>query len=256
MPGAGSLARSRPDPDRGDLLPERRIQKGLEYARKALDYVMYDPAANYVYGILSRRLDNLMDAKEALGWAARSMEFRSSAYSELGSIYIDGGQPRTRRRVSEALARIRRQQRAHPAGARHGLPAPEAAAMAREALAKILDIDPLNHLAHFEQYLLEPCPAGLQPIPIDDPQRTAARDLSRNRSILPNLRQDADAARVLAAAPEQATVRYWQPTCCARNRRRRAARAGEGVVALALSRLPVPRRVDSRFRVGAVVRAR
>jgi tetratricopeptide (TPR) repeat protein len=81
---------------------------------------------------------------------------------------------------------------------------------AREAVAKILEIDPLNHLAQFEQYLLEPSPAAL------------ARFQSAIRSELPhetyleiaayyvNLRQNADALKVLAAAPEQATVRYWQ----------------------------------------------
>ncbi len=81
-------------------------KKGLEYAHKALDYAMYDPAANYVYGILSRRLDDLTDAKETLGWAARSMEFRASAYSELGGIYLMEGNLAARRGVSEALARI------------------------------------------------------------------------------------------------------------------------------------------------------
>ena len=32
---------------------------------------------------------------------------------------------------------------------------------ARETLAKILEIDPLNHFARFEQYLLDPGPRTL-----------------------------------------------------------------------------------------------
>jgi tetratricopeptide (TPR) repeat protein len=78
--------------------------KGLEYAHKALDYVMYDPAANYTYGVLARRLGKLVDAKETLGWAARSMQFRSSAYSELGGIYaMEGNLERAEEYLNRSL---------------------------------------------------------------------------------------------------------------------------------------------------------
>ena len=46
--------------------------KALGYAAKALDFVMYDPDANFIYGIISRQMGDLTDAKETLGWAARS----------------------------------------------------------------------------------------------------------------------------------------------------------------------------------------
>ena len=62
--------------------------KALEYARRALDFVMYDPDANYFYALISRRLGDFVDAKETLGWAARSMKYRSSAYCELAEIYL------------------------------------------------------------------------------------------------------------------------------------------------------------------------
>ena len=185
-------------------------RKGLEYARTALDYVMYDPAANYIYGILSRRLDNLTDAKETLGWAARSMEYRAGAYSELGSIYVaEGNLERAEeflkrsleydvnnvhtRQLLATVYRLRKQ--------------PE---KAQQVLSGILDTDPLNHLARFEQYLLDPSPAALQRfrsmIRSELPHETYLEIAAYYR----NLRQDADALRVLTAAPEQATVRYWQ----------------------------------------------
>ena len=191
-------------------MPERRIQKGLEYAHKALDFVMYDPGANYIYGILSRRLGNLADAKETLGWAARSMEFRSSAYSELGGIYVmegnleraegylkrsleyDVNNVRTRQ-VLATVYRLRKQP-----------------AMAREVLAKILEIDPLNHLARFEQYLLEPGPAELSRFQSMIRNEMPHETYLEIAAYYMNLRQDGDALRVLDAAPEQATVRYWQ----------------------------------------------
>ena len=40
-------------------------------------------------------------------------------------------------------------------------PAAKATRQGAEALAKILEIDPLNHFARFEQYLLEPGPGTL-----------------------------------------------------------------------------------------------
>ena len=185
-------------------------KKGLEYAQKALNYVMYDPAANYVYGILSRHLDDMTDAKETLGWAARSMEFRASAYGELGGIYLmEGNLPRSEEYLQRSLeydvSNIRTLQVLATVYRLEKQPA-----KARETLAKILEIDPLNHLAQFEQYLLEPSEAGI------------SRFQSAIRSELPhetyleiaayyvNLHRNDDALRVLAVAPEQATVRYWQ----------------------------------------------
>ncbi len=66
-------------------------QKALDYAAKALDYVMYDPDANYIYGVAARRLGHLVDAKETIGWAARSMKYRSSAILPAGRNLPPGG---------------------------------------------------------------------------------------------------------------------------------------------------------------------
>jgi len=185
-------------------------KKGLEYARKALDYVMYDPDANYVYGILSRRLDKLTDAKETLGWAARSMQYRSSAYSELGSIYVmEGNLERAQEYLKRSLEYDVNNIRTYQVLATvHRLLKQPREAQAN--LAKILEIDPLNHLAQFEQYLLAPTPAALNTF------KSAIRSEMPHETYLEiavyyaNLRLNGDALHVLEAAPDQATVRYWQ----------------------------------------------
>ncbi|HLH19557.1 MAG TPA: DUF5107 domain-containing protein [Bryobacteraceae bacterium] len=185
-------------------------RKALEYARKALGFAMYDPDANFVYGVLARKTGHLVDAKEALGWAARSMAYRASALSELGCIALLEGNPG---RAAELLGRsldydvhnVRTLQVLATADRLLRKPA-----QARETLARILDIDPLNHLARFEEYLL-------------DPRRQALADFqSLIRNELPHetyleiaayyvdLGRNGDALRVLQEAPEQATVRYWQ----------------------------------------------
>jgi Flp pilus assembly protein TadD len=190
----------------------RRAQydRALDYARKALDIAMYDADANYIYGIIATRLSDLVDAKETLGWAARSMKYRSAAYGDLGGIYLeernfDLAEDYLHQSLSYDAYNIRSYQFLATALRLHKQPE-----KARETLSRILDIDPLNHLARFEQYLLEPSAAAL------------ANFKSMIRSELPHetyleiaayytsLKLDDDALKVLDAAPEQATVRYWQ----------------------------------------------
>jgi tetratricopeptide (TPR) repeat protein len=185
-------------------------EKALKYARKALDTAMYDADANYIYGIIARRMGNLVDAKETLGWAARSMKYRSAAYGELGSIYLTEGkfdlaQEYLNRSLTYDAYNIRTYQILATALRLQNQPD-----KAREALNKILDLDPLSHFARFEQHLLDPCPSSL------DNFKSMIRNEFPHEAYLEiaayytNLRLDDDALRVLEAAPDQATVRYWQ----------------------------------------------
>ncbi|UCE40447.1 MAG: DUF5107 domain-containing protein, partial [Candidatus Aminicenantes bacterium] len=132
------------------------------YAHRALLNEMYDPEANYVSGIISRRLGNLMDAKETLGWAARSLEYRSSAYAQMAEIYfLEKDYDLSENYIQKALdyntyninamllqAAISRIN-SRPYNA-------------QDVLRKILEIDPLNHLARYELYLASPSQGNLQ----------------------------------------------------------------------------------------------
>jgi tetratricopeptide (TPR) repeat protein len=190
----------------------RRAEYGtaLEYARKALDYVMYDPDANFIYGVISKRLDNLVDAKETLGWAARSMKYRASAYGELGAIYLmESNFERALTYLKRALdydsSNIRTLQLLATAYRTAGQ-----SPQARQTLSKILEIDPLNHQARFERYLL-----GSDPAALADFKALIRNELPHETYLeiavyYANLRRTGDALRVLEAAPEQATLRYWQ----------------------------------------------
>ena len=184
--------------------------KGLEYARKALDYVMYDSDANFIYGILSRKMGDLTDAKETLGWAARSMQHRSSAYSELGGIYVmEGNLDRAQEYLARSLEYDANNVRTYQVLATvYRLQ--KQPRKAQEALAKILEIDPLNHLARFEQYLLAPGPGTLNNFKSMIRNELPHETYLEIAAYYANLRLDADALRVLEAAPDQATIRYWQ----------------------------------------------
>ncbi len=182
----------------------------LDYAKKALDYVMYDADANFIYGIISRRLDDLVDAKETLGWAARSMKYRATAYGELGSIYLmEGNLDRAVTYLKRSLEYDANNIRTLQVLATTCRVAGRTAE-AGTTLDRILDIDPLNHQARFERYLLSNDAAKLSEF------QSLIRDELPHETYLEvavyyaNLRRDADAVRALEAGPDQATLRYWQ----------------------------------------------
>jgi tetratricopeptide (TPR) repeat protein len=137
-------------------------QKALDSARKALETAMYDSEANYIYGVISQRLGNLVDAKETLGWAARSMEYRSPAYSQLAEIYfLERNYDRTLEYAQQALDFNKYNLNAYQIMATAYRKMGKVKE-ARQILGQILKIDPLNHLARFETYLLEPTPERLE----------------------------------------------------------------------------------------------
>ena len=130
--------------------------KGLGYAQKALTQAMYDPAANYIYGVVSRRLGNLVDAKEALGWAARSMQFRSTAYGQLAELHL----LEENHQLAEDYARKALDYNRFNVTAYQLLAATYRVSgrskEAKRVVEQLLDMDPLNHFARFELYLQRP----------------------------------------------------------------------------------------------------
>jgi tetratricopeptide (TPR) repeat protein len=138
------------------------------------------------------------------------MKYRSSANCQLGEIYLMEGKSG---RAIEFLKRSLDYD-AHNIKALEVLSTayrllkqPE---KAKETLSGILEIDPLNHLARFEQYLLEP---GQQRL--DDFKSLIRNELPHETYLeiamhYVNLGLGDDALRLLEVAPEQATIRYWQ----------------------------------------------
>jgi len=131
-------------------------------ARKALEISMYDPEANYIYGILARRTGDIVDAKETLGWAARSLEYRPAAYTALGEIALSEGRndqaAEYARRSIEANALNSSGYEVLAAAHRKAGRAEDAKA----ALRRLLEIDPLDHTARSEAWLLDRNPKSLE----------------------------------------------------------------------------------------------
>ena len=185
-------------------------ETALEYAGRALACAMYDPAANYIYGLAARRLGRLVDAKETFGWAARSLEYRSTAYTQLAELSLrEGDEALARDYLRRALDANRLNLNAHQALAVVRRCAGETKE-ARATLDEILDLDPLNPFARFERYLLRPNRRMLEafqsPICGELPHETYL-ELAL---FYARLGRDEEAAQVLRLAPEQAMVLIWR----------------------------------------------
>lgn len=176
---------------------------------RALQNVMYDPETNYIYGVISRKQGNLIDAKEAWGWASRSLRFRSAAYSQMAEIYLlenklEDAREYAQRALDYDVHNLNALQVKAIAYRKS-----EAVLEASQVIERILAFDPLNHLARFEKYLLQPSQNNLlafqtmirNELPHEDYLEMALYYLSLG------LREEA--VQMLKLSPQYPTVNYW-----------------------------------------------
>ena len=184
--------------------------QALIWAKKALAIDTYDAGANFVCANVLKELGNLTAAKEALSWAARSPEYRSAAYTVIAEIHLREA------RFEDAAAYARRALAFNATS----IPALSAIAVAQRKLGlqqealktqhEILDIDPLNHFAVAEAYLL------------DASKRNQDQLTSLIRSELPyesylelagyytRIGQAQEADQILRLSPSHPLVDYWR----------------------------------------------
>jgi len=130
--------------------------EALKWAKKALAIDTYHPAANFLCATVLRQLESPAAAREALSWAARSLEYRSAAYSMIAEIHL--GEGRFEEAVEYALRALEFNQA--------NISALSALALAQrkmdrreqasKAQAEILRLDPISHFAASEEWLLNP----------------------------------------------------------------------------------------------------
>ena len=131
-------------------------EKALFYAEKALSEQMYDHQANYIYGVISRMAGRTVDAKEAFGWAARSMQYRSNAYCQMAEVYLLEGDLRLGLEYAQrALDYNRYNVKAYQVSAVAHRKLKQKT-QAKKILRQLMEIDPLNHFIRYETCLLDP----------------------------------------------------------------------------------------------------
>jgi len=190
----------------------RRMEyaKALSCVRIVLANDTYDPAANFLYGVIHRQLGNLYDAMDGFGNASRSPEYRSAANTALAEIaFLRGEWEKGVSYAERALDYNRYNVRAlrGRALAFRKLGQTENAKRAQEDL---LRVDPLSHFARMEQYLLMPGAhtrnAFLSAIHAELP---AEIYLELGAYYYGIGRYD-DALQSLSIAPSHALVHYWR----------------------------------------------
>ncbi|MDN3688123.1 DUF5107 domain-containing protein [Cyclobacterium jeungdonense] len=186
-----------------------RYEQALEQIAQPLATDFFDPQANFVAGSIYRAMDQPIDALEAYGWASRSMEFRSSAYTAMAEIHLaennlEKASDYARKALDFNVHNIMAYQ---VLAVKHRLAGEKQ--QAGEVLEKLWDIDPLNHFIRFEQYLNDPKPQALEAFhalinnefPYQTHLELAATYLKYNRK--------SEALQVLAQSPEHALVDLW-----------------------------------------------
>jgi hypothetical protein len=126
-------------------------QKANEFALKALANDTYHPEANYIFGLVSNKLDKKYDALDGFSMAARSVSYKSVANAQIAAIYFaDGEMLKCLKYANQSLDYNR-----------YNTNALKLKALAFEktgqlqdresVLSEILEIDPLNSFARFEK---------------------------------------------------------------------------------------------------------
>ncbi|MEK6477168.1 DUF5107 domain-containing protein [Catalinimonas sp. 4WD22] len=186
-----------------------RYEEALEQVNHALKADTYDFDANYIAGIIYKALEDKVNALEALGWAARSMEYRSAAYAQMAEIYMQSQEVERAAHYAQqaldynlynisglqSLAVIHRKNKNETS--------------AREVLDQILELDPLNHFARFETYLLDNKAQSLEQFKSSIQNEFSAQTYLEMAMDYLKLGQQEDAQTVLQQSPKNPIAALW-----------------------------------------------
>ncbi len=188
---------------------QAQYEKGLAYSRKALENNTYNSEANFIHGVLHKALGNLTMAKEAFSVAARSMEYRSASYVQISGLYL---QTENYNKASEYAQKALDYNRYNIAAYEFLCSAYRKLNeldKAKETIKQLLDIDPLDHYAHFEQYLLEPSDESLSAFKSAIRNEFPFETYLEIALVYANQGQSTEAIKVLMQAPKYPMVSYW-----------------------------------------------
>ena len=134
------------------------IRKGeydnaLDNLYRVLRQNTYNTDANYLAGICYQLKGADVDALESLGWAARSLKYRSAAYAHMAEIYLKKKEYKLGKQyANKALDFNKFNTTAHQVLIIISRIEGNESAFSN-SIIKLTDIDPLNHFARFEKFL-------------------------------------------------------------------------------------------------------
>jgi tetratricopeptide (TPR) repeat protein len=125
--------------------------KSIHFSSLALMQNTYDAKANFLAGISYQKESDPVNALESFGWAARSVEYRSAAYTHMAEMYTRLG--RYEKAVEYTQKALDFNKYNITARSVQIIANRLAGEGTENLVEKMLDIDPLNHLARYEKYI-------------------------------------------------------------------------------------------------------
>ena len=185
------------------------LDQADRYARKVLEIDAYLPGANFIYGNIQKLQGNYTDAKDGFRWAMHSLEFRSASLQLLSEIsLVEGNLELAFEQASQSLSyndqnlnsykiqTIVQRRMNHRKDS-------------EKILATILGIDPLNHFALFEAYLLQPGSGSLEAFNNSFKSEMAREEYLETALFYKRLGLYEEAVKVLEEAPAYPVIDYW-----------------------------------------------
>jgi len=185
------------------------LDKADLYVRKVLEMDAYLPGANFIYGNIQKSQGNFKDALDGFRWAMRSLEYRSASLQLLSEISLmEGNLDQALEQATQALSFNDKNLNSHKilAIAHRNLNHQK---KAEEILAVLLEMDPLNHFALFETYLLQPGPGSLEAFNQSFQSEMARDEYLETGLFYKGLGLFEEAVKVLEEAPAYPVIDYW-----------------------------------------------
>ena len=130
-----------------------QYEEALTTIMQALEIDTYDPKANFVAGLIFKAQKDWVNAKEAFGWAARAMAYRSAAYALMAEIEgAIGNQQQALQYVNKSLDFNRLNLNAYKIGVWNAQKSNDLES-AQEYLQALLKIDPLHPFGMHQEWL-------------------------------------------------------------------------------------------------------
>jgi tetratricopeptide (TPR) repeat protein len=186
-----------------------KYDQALQYARKVLENDAYLPGGNFVYGWIQKEMGNFTDARDGLRWAVRSLEYRSASLQLLSEINLMEGKPELAfEQAGQSLSYNDMNLNSYKvrAIAQRILQNPAGAV---EELDRILEINPLDHFALFEKYLLKPSSTRLNEFNNSFKSEMTRDEYLETALYYGGLGMQAEAVKILEQAPDYPVNDYW-----------------------------------------------
>jgi len=180
-----------------------------EYINSALSINTYDAEANYLFGLINKKLGKTAQSKSGFSIAAGTPSYRSAAYTELARLFLkEKNYLKSLQYTDKALAYNILNLTAHQMKAILYRKTTQTE-QAEEILAKLLKLNAVDHFVRFEQYLVDKSEAARDHFIKNIRNEIPAESFLELAVLYNELDCIEEAKQVLKLAPDHPVVHIW-----------------------------------------------